>query len=288
MNPIRVFIPTKGRVNVQYTHDILSKTGVIEPIIVCPSDEAEAHLAKGRRVVPFDHDYLSQSLDHCIHQLAVGCNRIILMDDDLRFSCRISPDDWKLRMADPSDLVRLVEDIAANLGPEYPMIGVSARQNNNRMEDPHHALAMRQSQVHGIYVPFFKEHDIHPSDVVFKSDFYMTLRVLTAGKPNMVLTQFTVDQALQSNAPGGVSAYRTIDRMNEAAFALQNLFPDFVKIRDKTTKWRGLDATFKDVTIFWKRALEAGLARTRGGVDTPAVVGNDNPPAPAQQLREAL
>lgn len=284
MNDITVFIPTKGRLDKQYTYDIVKATGNHLPILVCPPEEVPEHEKRGRRAVGFAHTYLSQSIDHIIHVLA-HTDRVIIMDDDLRFSRRISKDDWKLRMADPTDIRDMVDQIA-DLLTEHPMVGVSARQNNNNLTADHHTTAMRQSQVHGIYVPFFKEHGIHPDNVILKSDFYMTLNVLTRGKANAVLTQFTVDQAGGSNAPGGVSIYRSVDSMNTAAILLQSLFPQFVKLREKTTKWKGLETSFMDVTIFWKKALEAGQ---RGGCPMPAEpVYSDEQPAPQQDRRAAI
>ena len=185
----------------------------------------------------------------------------MILDDDLRFCVRKSTDDIKLRQCEPEDIDALFQRIEQLLD-EYPMVGVSSREGNNHKIDPLD-FAARQMQVHAIRTDFFRKADIRPSTVVFKSDFFMTLSVLTRGQPNAIVSHWCVDQALGSNAPGGVSLYRTVEKMNEGAERLRQLFPDFVKIVEKPIVWKGMKGKFNDVRMQWKKAYEHGKRSNR-------------------------
>jgi len=264
---IGVFIPTKGRINNQRFHDEFIKhvpQDVRKHVwLVCPENELPGHRAHNRQAIGYDHENLSQSMDYIIHELAgnMGYDYIAMMDDDSKFAVRISPDAYNLRQADPEDFPLLLEKAEALL-KEEPLVGVTIRQNSQVMFPDEVVYCTRQNQVHFVDVKFFKEHDIHPGVVEMKADFYMTLSVLLLGRRNAVIADFTVDQYGTSNAPGGVSLYRSLERMNAAAYRIQELFPNFITLRQKNQVWPGFTEAHLDVTVSWKQAYIAGLLAT--------------------------
>ena len=90
----------------------------------------------------------------------------------------------------------------------------------------------------------------------------MLLQSLTRGFSNVVLNDYCQNQG-GSNTSGGCSTYRTPEVHADACYHLEELFPKFVTVVDKTTKaaWGG--GTRKDVRVQWKKALEHGLAEQR-------------------------
>jgi hypothetical protein len=265
---MRIYIPSRGRADprLQYTSRILNDAGIVHYLVVRP-DEMEAYqIMLNHHADEFRHTKLldrpesctnlSQTLSHLIRVSAgIGVN-CLLLDDDLRFSRRISQKGPELRKADPQDMPELIARLAALLDGDVKMAGISARtMNQNRYPDTVQYCG-RQMQAHAIDTEFFVDEGIDPARVICKSDFHMTLCVLEAGYRNAIICDYTVDQASGSNAKGGVSTYRTAEVINEGAELLKQLHPDYVKIVEKATVWKGMSGIRKEVNIGWKKAYK--------------------------------
>jgi hypothetical protein len=50
--------------------------------------------------------------------------------------------------------------------------------------------------------------------------------------------------------------------MNAAAYRIQELFPNFITLRQKNQVWPGFTEAHLDVTVSWKQAYIAGLLAT--------------------------
>lgn len=269
MTAAQIYVCSRGRArrDVQYTIGFLIQAGVAANVVV-PAAEADDY----RRVYsqmtddptlvtviarPETVTNLAQSIEHIIYDLAIDHNAII-MDDDLKFSRRahlpFSESRTELIPCGPKDLMNLMGRLS-DLLTVGPMAGVSARGGNNNRKKALEPCS-RQMQVHAIDTAWFRANDIRPSKVICKSDFFMTLSVLTRGEENNVLCEYAVDQAKASNAAGGVSIYRDMEMMNAAAHRLKELFPNYVKIVEKRVTWKGLDTGALDVQIQWKKAYK--------------------------------
>jgi hypothetical protein len=134
-------------------------------------------------------------------------------------------------------------------------VGISAREGAN-YDTGQFKYASRQMRVHGINTHWFREHNIRFDRVEFMEDFDVILQVLEQGYANKVLNGYVHNQRGGSNAPGGCSSTRSLERHNEAAKHLQQLHPHFVRLVEKKSgNWGG---TRIDVNISWKRAYEQG------------------------------
>ncbi len=266
----RIYIPTRGRarMDLQYTVKALGPESKKRASLVVRPDEVEKYAVVAEKfsiplvVRPPECDNLSKTLDWIIHVHADPLETCILMDDDLRFSIRNDENEMgntSLRMADGDDVDRICDDLDDLIG-DYPLAGISARFGNNNQTEKY-AFAVRQMQVHAVDPKFFRLHGIHPSDVITKSDFHMTLSVLETGHENALICYATVDQAKGSNSEGGVSSYRDINALNAGAQKLKELHPDFVTVVQKTIKWKGINEPFNDVRLAWKQALKFGKAK---------------------------
>lgn len=265
---MRIYVPSRGRADarLQYTSTMLNDAGIIHYLVVRPEEMGDYQRMMDNHAGQFKYTKLldrpesctnlSQTLSHLIRVSAgIGVN-CLLLDDDLRFSRRISQNGPELRKAVASDMPELISRLAALLDGDVKMAGISARtMNQNRYPDTVQYCS-RQMQAHAIDTEFFTEEGIDPARVVCKSDFHMTLCVLEAGYRNALICDYTVDQASGSNAKGGVSTYRTAEVINEGAELLKQLHPDYVKIVEKATVWKGMTGVRKEVQIAWKKAYK--------------------------------
>lgn len=84
-------------------------------------------------------------------------------------------------------------------------------------------------------------NDIEWNRVAAAEDFDVNLQLLTRGFKNRISAKYMVTCS-ETNATGGCSTWRTLDVHNDAQRKLAELWPDFVKIREKTVPsgpWKG-------------------------------------------------
>jgi hypothetical protein len=83
--------------------------------------------------------------------------------------------------------------------------------------------------------------DIEWNRVPAAEDFDVNLQLLTRGFKNRVSAKYMVTCS-ETNAEGGCSTWRTLEVHNNAQRLLAELWPDFVKVREKTVTsgpWKG-------------------------------------------------
>ena len=94
-------------------------------------------------------------------------------------------------------------------------------------------------------------------------DYYVNLQLLTMGYQNKVSLMYRTNPSA-TQAKGGCSTFRTLDVHNECMKKLRNKFPNFVELREKTTKNSGewSDKPRLAATISWKRAYQSSQINT--------------------------
>ena len=185
-------------------------------------------------------------LDHCPD------NKMIVMDDDLRFSARISPDSTKLRKSTPEDMKNMFVVLDAYLYDALH-VSISPREGNNRHPDLLKQVG-RSTAVLGYRPQALRSLGVRFDRVPIKMDFDATLQLLSMGHPNYISYAWAHDQS--SNASGGCSAYRTPEMLEEGARTLAALHPGYVKVVEKTTKGAWGGGTRTDVRVQWKKAYD--------------------------------
>ena len=178
-----------------------------------------------------------------------------MLDDDITFAKRRLDDLTKFENMTSPDYAALFAQLASALAT-HAHVGVLAREGGNRITE-HAVYNTRMLRVLCYRVPEFFKAGASFTRLHFMEDFDVTLQLLRAGLPNMVLCDYVSNQG-GSNAAGGCSTYRTLEGQAQAAHGLKALHGDFVKVVQKTTKtaWNG--ATRTDVVIGWKKAAVAG------------------------------
>ena len=190
-----------------------------------------------------------------------GEDRFIMLDDDIKFLIRKSPEVWNLREATVSEtetMLRVVWDLL----DRYGHVGISAREGQAHMglgdvtdvsENTRtlRALAYRTEDFLSV------EH----GRVDVMEDFDVNLQLLRRGIPNANTIYFAQGQRM-TNAPGGCSTYRDHEVHERSAHRLAELHEPFVRTRQKKNKTdRDGFGTRTEVTIYWKRAFASADAQ---------------------------
>jgi hypothetical protein len=187
--------------------------------------------------------------------LEAGYDKIIMLDDDLNFSTRISKNDTHLRPIQGEELISEFELIEDKLSPDVPHVGFGPRQGNHTKEAGWQIGRMIYSL--GYYLPVVVEK-CQLGRIETREDMDLTLQLLRKGYPNAVLHTTVADQR-QYDAPGGATNERTIESSNADAYKLARLHPGYVRVVDKAYK---ASVPRKEVVCQWQRALQDGLANS--------------------------
>ena len=260
---IPIFIPTRGRINTQNTWDAIGPEAREVARLVCPTEEVKHHEWLDRRVldrgdVKGINNARQFIIDHAVEE---GHDKIIILDDDLKFNRRESAEHSRFRKTRQPEMLELWEKMEGLLDG-YHHVGLSPRQMNDKHWPHTVQYGMRQNAVHGITPRILHKHNIRYDSMQLMEDYYVTLKLFLKGIGNAVIVDWTWDQRGASGAKGGCSTYRNAELQEQQARKLSEEFPDHVKLVEKTTKtgWEGMKTRW-DVKVSWRKAFKDGQAR---------------------------
>lgn len=270
---MKIIIPTKSRIDIQFTATQLITANAPENFdcyMVVPSNERlqyESWASKGFKIIPTDAHGISNVRQFIMEKCKVEDDKIIMMDDDLRFFHRPMMGDVSLFQASGQQLHEMIKWIECQL-EQFAHVSIPARTQNfqltSRIERagsfelkavrPYRIYAYRKDIIVGEELNFNAGMEINTMD-----DFHMTLELLELGYPNIISCRWAHDQCT-SNSRGGCSTYRNLDLLKASAFNLKEKHPRSVTIVKKTTKssWGGTPdnpVTRTDVRIQWQKSL---------------------------------
>lgn len=248
-----VYIPTLGRVNMQYTLSELAFTDA-KVVLVTSYEEYEAHKKLGRQVIGTPEGLKGISNTRQWIMENVPERYVVMMDDDLTFSARRTDDPTKFHEPMSHQYGDMLSILRHMLQYTYVHVGVSMREGANR-----DIAAIRETtrmcRVIGYDRLKFLELGIDFRHSTVMDDFEATLQLLTKGHKNGVLNSFVQNQK-GSGTLGGASLYRTLEVHKQAALTLEQRYPQYVTAVEKTTKTAWGGATRTDVRVQWKKAYE--------------------------------
>lgn len=183
-------------------------------------------------------------------------NKIVMLDDDLRFDWRRQDDKGKFLVATEEQIIAMFRTIEARL-QEYAHVGVLAREGGNRVLKFPAVYNTRMMRVLAYRTDILVKEKIHLDRIPLMEDFDVCLQLLRKRYANCVLTGWVNGQGM-SGAAGGCSHFRTLDLHNECANKLAALHPEYVKVVTKHTKGAWGGAERQDVVVAWKKAFEGG------------------------------
>ncbi len=249
---MKIYIPSLHRMD-QRTWEAIPRIWRKNTYVICPYEDSKKLKKKYPEMQiilqPMTVQGIAQVRQHILN--ICSKEKLVMMDDDLRFSTRIT-DTTKLRQSKIHDINEMLVNIEDQLN-NYIHLAVSAREGNNRVEELITEIG-RPLRVLAYNTPKL------PSGVFFErirvmEDFDMTLQLLRKGFKNAILWQWAHDQVGGSQAPGGCSTYRNEQTQTVAAFQLAEYHPGFVKVVEKEG-WRGM-VKRTDVKIAWKKAYDS-------------------------------
>ena len=256
---MKAFIPSMKRVHRQTTFNAIQHA--IDTYIVVPEDEFKLYESyyPGRVIscpvkgIAGTRDFI---IEHCI---AEKIGMFIMFDDDI--TPQIRQRDGKIRNSDPEEIRTAINWLETTL-LTYAHASWSPRALDFATEgdEKHpgrmmHCLAYRTSvlEKEGFRCLSGVDAD-HVQD-----DFNLTLQLLTAGYENCISLVHRSNPSA-SNSKGGASSWRTVEIHNKSAKRMAELYPQFVKLREKKN-WQGFDGVQYDITVQWKKAYEFGRTK---------------------------
>lgn len=259
MRDTTIVINTLGRVGRQLTYAGLPEEIKYRTSFSVQAHEAHLYSAHYDLIVLPEHiKDLPSTRQWLIDN--VQTRYLIIMDDDLSFFHRKDDNPAKLYKNTETETTEMFQDIVHLLEHGYPMVGISAREGNNR-EPLAVKYVGRSMRIFGLDLHTIREVGARFDRTKTKEDMDMTLQLLRAGYQNAIYYCYANDH-VSSNAPGGCALYRTLQVMEEDAYRLQQLHPSYVKVVKKQTKtsWNGMERT--DVVVQWKKAyLESQIGK---------------------------
>jgi hypothetical protein len=257
---IPIYIPTRGRLDRQSTWDNMGPEARESAVLVCPGDEVSGHEEQGRRCLNRGdlkgiHNARQFILDHA---LRAGHEKIIMLDDDLRFSRRSDPRATpELREATQQEIHELWGVLDSHLD-WWAHAGVIGRQWQ-QVHLGHVKYGFRQNAIHAIRPGVLSDLGIRYDQMELMEDYHVTLKLFAAGYHNALVCDWNYDQAGGSNTSGGCSTYRDGEMQERASRQLEAEFPGLVKAVEKKAKtgWGGMETRW-DVRIVWGRAAARG------------------------------
>jgi hypothetical protein len=264
---MRIIIPTRGRKDKQLTvQSLVAPLGDREFMsrvtLVCPQKEFS-----GLRAARDDYDVVAQPdatwtiskkrkwIIEEWHRR--GEDKIIMLDDDLRFATRESEQDWHLKEITGAELRAEFKNLEEKLGPEFPHVGFGPRQGNNTLEEVGWKSPAKMCYSLGYYLPVVVK-EVELGRIETREDMDITLQLLRKGYPNAVWMT-TVNDQRKYDAPGGATDERTIESSNTDARRLAELHPGYVSFTERKYK---ASVPRIEVICQWKKALEDGLRAT--------------------------
>lgn len=185
-----------------------------------------------------------------------------MMDDDLLFFRRRTDDETKFLKIVGGEVFDMFGDLTNRLHG-FAHGGILAREGANRITGKREVLVTRMMRVLAYDPKAVRKVGARFDRLPSKQDFDMTLQLLRAGLPNILMADYVQGQYGDgcSNAPGGCSVYRTPTMNEESSLALAALHPGFVKVvtKEAATSWGGVARV--DVNIAWKKAYESSKQR---------------------------
>lgn len=250
---MRIFIPTYGRSENQVTFYNLPPEIRENTRLVIQEREREKYpgIPVFNKLVLPPH---IQGIGPTRQFLIDNYRTVLMLDDDLDFATRRTDVPEKFHNATGPDIMRMFETIQETLVEGFHMVGVSGREGANR-DTSQFKDVTRQLRIHAINCEFFRAKNIRFDRVEYMEDFDATLQLLELGYPNRVLNGWVHNQHAGSNAAGGCSEDRTMEKQKEAAIKLTQLHLKFVTVVPKHSGDWG--APRMDVRVQWKKAYES-------------------------------
>lgn len=273
---MKIYIPSRGRFTANEISRgplaIMPERWVNNTMVVVPYTEREAYtesiadlmsaqIVKGIPIIEaWTYDGIAQKrtmIGH--HAEAHGFNKFMMLDDDINFLKRVSPEQVnQVTIRDSADINEMLCYVNMYLDL-YPQVAVGMREGNNRSgvgPAPLLTKVTKAIRAVGYRTAIFRA--VATDRVRTMSDYDTTLQILELGYENAVLNYWMSGQK-GTNTPGGCSTWRTHAIHEESVRKMVELHPGIVYARVKENKTGGDFGVRMEATIGWKKAYQQGV-----------------------------
>ncbi len=255
---MKIFIPTKGRRNNQLTMRNLPPALRERTTIVCPEKEAFWLRQDFSSATMLAQPDPNMGIALKREWILKNCEaeKIVMLDDDLRFATRRTDEPGKFLKASDHEITTAFLQLESVISEEIPHAGFAARGSGigDAAKKGGWQMGKRMMYVLGYHVPTVLAN-AEFGRLSTHEDMDVCLQLLTKGYPNMVNYSFVVDQKFGN--PGGCTEERTMEINNADSLKLAEFFPEYVRVSQKD--YSGSTPRV-EVTCQWLKAMNAGLA----------------------------
>lgn len=290
MSKLHLYIPTRGRVNMQLTLKMMPAEWKKRTTIVCPRDEVRQHTAYWPTchvIAQPDSKMTIAQKRKWIFELAHkrGDEKIMMLDDDLspcpRYNhpkefagfqtdnarawknyCEKHPDAGALyKTANPEDpeTSRAFARVEQALD-KYHHVGIAPRLMSNAVSGEF-SLNKRMIYALGYRVPTVLKY-VKLGRIEHREDMDVCLQLLKKGFENAVYYWCVFEQYEGYAAAGGASLERDMRESNRDAYKLARFHPGLVKAVVKDYK---ISVPRVEVICYWQKAAADGKNPFLGG-----------------------
>lgn len=259
---MKIIIPTKGRLKNQLTMQNMPRELYPDIVIVSPSKERFFHQSNWEGVLaisqPDDNMGIAAKRKWIIENELD--DKIVMLDDDLRFAVRRDDDPKLFRKAEPKDILLAFWELENKINERCPHAGFGVRGSgigDAAQAGGWQTTGKRMMYSLGYHVPTIKEKIIL-GRLSTHEDIDVTLQLLLLGYPNAVNFSFVTDQAF--GKPGGCTNERTIGQNNLDVMQLAEFFPGYVRVTEKQYKE---SVPRLECVCQWQKALSDGLLKRK-------------------------
>lgn len=257
---MNIVIITRGRVGKLHTLGSIPLSWLQDTYILCPKDEVEAH-QRNHPLVSVIAECEGEPLNYSqkFNRVVNGGypqlgRKILIMDDDLRFSMRDPEGSPSLVKATEEAISEGLHSLAGMLN-YYPLVGLHPRAMGNNA--PHGVKeCTRINAMQGVNLDMIGHVKLDHWPIL--ADMVLNLTLLTRGQKTAIWCELFWDQVGASNAPGGCSLHRTAEQQAEAVYGLHNMFPEVVTVQMKQVKKGWFGGQRADFRIQWQKAYKLG------------------------------
>lgn len=254
---MKIYIPTRGRVKNQLTLENLPPELYVEAILVCPPSEVNRMRQNHEHAQILAQPEEKMLIHHKRRWIMDQCpeDKMVMLDDDLRFAVRRDDDPGKFRKAEPKDIIQAFKELEDILSEDVPHAGFAVRGMGigDAAREGGWQEAKRMVYSLGYYLPIVK-YWAEMGRIQTHEDIDVTMQLLSMGFPNRVNHSFVTDQKFGNE--GGCTNERTIEINNADCIRLTELHPDYITVTEKVYL---NSPTRLEVRCAWQKALKDGL-----------------------------
>jgi hypothetical protein len=228
-------------------------------------EEREAYISalqsfKNIIAVPDDFNIAEKRNDILEYAIKKYIKYLFIIDDDIRISFRdetlTSKYSCRFEEFQARDIFsKLLYESIKFCDESYPIVGIPLRQGSFKLK---YMFSINTPIIRFVcyHVPTLVKENLKITglDTIFMSDRYIQLALLSKGYKSISNGCYSVDDP-GTGYKGGCSIVRTVEKQTEAAIKLKKLYPDHIKLKEKSNSAIWKESRI-DCKINWKGFLQ--------------------------------